>query len=332
MDPQTVLLVLVMGLALLFAWTNGFHDASHAVATSLATRSLTPRVALSLAAVLNLFGALLGTGLAEVIGTQILTPPLDSPGLTIVLAALVAAIVWNFATWWKGVPSSSSHALLGGLAGAGLAANAEIQGNVIMTKVVLPLVLSPLIGFVLAWLVMAMLHWLFRHAAYGHTVRRFRMGQTVSASVMALGHGLQDGQKTMGVMVVALVAAGRSNGDSVPFWVQISAAVFLALGTWAGGWRIIRTLSRKVVHVEPVTGFAAESVASGLLYTTAYVFNTPVSSTHTVVASIAGAGTASHGMRGLNWRVLRPILGAWAITLPATAALAAVLYLALNAL
>jgi PiT family inorganic phosphate transporter len=331
-DGQTLLLAVVIGLALVFAWTNGFHDASNAVATSLATRSLTPRVALLLAAVLNLIGALLGEGLARLIGTQILTPPLDSPGLTVVLAALLSAIAWNLLTWWRGVPSSSSHALLGGLAGAGFAASAEIHANVLLTKVVAPLVLSPLIGFVAAWLLMALLHWLFRHAAYGHTVRRFRMGQTVSASAMALGHGLQDGQKTMGVMVLALVAAGSSTGDAVPRWVQISSAVFLALGTWAGGWRIIRTLSRRVVHVEPVTGFAAETVASGLLYTTAYVFNTPVSSTHTIVASIAGAGTANAGWRGLRWRVLRPIMFAWAGTLPATAAIAAVLFLALSAL
>jgi len=325
-NSSTLLLAVVMVTALAFAWTNGFHDASQAVATPLATRSLTPRVALPLAAVLNFIGALLGQGLAQVIGTQLLTPPVDSPGLTLVLAALLAAIAWNLATWWRGLPSSSSQALIGGLAGAGLAASAVIDTQVLRIKVILPLLLSPLVGYFLAWLLMAALNWMFREAAYGHTVRGFRLGQTISASAMALGHGLQDAQKTMGVMVIALIAAGRQSGDAVPMWIQLSVAVFLALGTWAGGWRIIRTLSRRVVHIEPVSGFAAETVASSLLYVTAYMFNTPISSTYALTASIAGAGTATSGLRGLRWRVLRPIIIAWAITLPATALLAAGLF------
>ena len=326
MDGSTLLLGVVIVAALFFAWTNGFHDASQAVATTLATRSLTPRVALPLAAVLNLIGALLGQGLARVIGTQLLTPPVANPGLTLVLAALVSAIVWNLATWWRGLPSSSSQALIGGLTGAGVAAAAVIDDEVLRTKVILPLVVSPLVGLFLAWLFMGALNWFFREAAYGHTLRQFRLGQTISASAMALGHGLQDGQKTMGVVVIALVAAGVQTGDAVPGWVQWSVAVALALGTWAGGWRIIRTLARRVVHIEPVSGFAAQTVASGLLYVTAYVFNTPVSSTQAMTASIAGAGAATVGLRGLRWRVLRPIIIAWAVTLPATALLAAVLF------
>lgn len=251
---------------------------------------------------------------------------------TVVLGGLIGAIAWNLATWWFGLPSSSSQALIGGLAGAGLAAAATIDVDVLVSKVLLPLVLSPVAGFALAYFFMAGLHLAFRSAAYGRTLRPFRLAQTLSASAMALGHGLQDGQKTMGVMVLALVAAGRLDGDGVPAWVRVSAAFALGLGTLAGGWRIMRTLGRRVVHVDPVTGFAAETVASSLLYVSAYVFTAPISSTHAITASIAGAGTANGGLGAVRWRVLRPIVAAWAVTLPVTTALGALGYAVLTPL
>lgn len=319
-------LLVVLTTALLFAWTNGVHDAANAVATSVSTRALTPRVALALAAVLNVVGAMLGQGIARTVGTRILTPPLDNPGLGVVMAGLVGAIVWNLVTLWRGVPSSSSHALIGGLAGAGLAASAALDGRVLITHVVLPMLVSPLVGCLLAWLLMALLYRAFRDAIYGRAIHRFRTAQTVSASAMALGHGLQDGQKTMGVMVLALVASGHGSAGTVPWWVRVTAALALGLGTYAGGWRIIRTLGRRMVHVDPVTGFASATVASGMLYTAAYMFNAPVSSTHTITASIAGAGASVTGVRALRWRVVRPIIMAWMVTLPAAGAVAAAVY------
>jgi PiT family inorganic phosphate transporter len=321
------LLAVVLVTALFFAWTNGVHDAANAVATPLSTRVLTPRVALGLAAVLNVLGAMLGEGVARTIGIRLLTPPTDHPGLGIVLSGLVGAIAWNLFTLQRGVPSSSSHALVGGLAGAALAASTTVDGAVLFTHVLVPMVFSPVVGFFGAWLLMALLFRVFRDATYRRAIRRFRIAQAVSASAMALGHGLQDGQKTMGVMMLALFAAERDVDGSVPVWVRLSAAMALGLGTYAGGWRIIRTLGRRVVHVDPVTGFAAETVASGLLYTTAYVFNVPVSSTHTVTASIAGAGTSLTGLRAVRWRVLRPIVAAWVVTLPAAGAVSAGCYL-----
>jgi PiT family inorganic phosphate transporter len=322
---DAALLPAVLAVALAFAWTNGFHDAANAVATSLTTRALTPRVALGLAAVLNGVGALLGVGVARTIGGELVTVPVSRPGLGLVLAALVAAIGWNLLTWWFGVPSSSTHALVGGLAGAGMAAGAAVDWDVVTVKVLLPLLVSPVLGFGLAWAGTRAVQRAFRDAAYGAALPRFRLAQSVSAAAMALGHGLQDGQKTMGVMVLALVAAGEQGGVDVPWSVRLSAAGALALGTLAGGWRLIRTLGRRLVHVTPVTGCTAETVAAGLLYASAYVFSVPVSTTHTLTSAIAGAG-ASRGWRVLRWRVLRRIAVAWLVTIPVTALVAAVLY------
>ncbi len=318
------LLAVVVATAWFFAWTNGVHDSSNAVATSVSTRALTPRIAVALAGLLNVVGALLGVGVAQTVGAQIIQPPAGNEGLAVVLAGLVGAIAWNLLTWWLGMPSSSSQALIGGLAGAGLVAAVTVDGQTIMLKVVVPMIASPLAGFVLAWALMAILVRAMRDTAWRRAVHRFRAMQTVSAAAVALGHGLQDGQKTMGVIVLALVTAGVQTGSQVPLWVRLSSAVMLGLGTYAGGWRIVRTLGRRVVHVDPVRGFAAESVTAALLYTTA-ALGAPVSSTHTVTASIAGAG-ASSGLRSLRWAVLRQIGVVWVVTLPASAALAAACY------
>lgn len=327
-DPGDLLLWLTLGTALIFAWTNGFNDAGNAVATSVHTRALTPRRALAIAALLNLTGALLGEGLARTIGEGLLTLPTGGIGVASVLAGLLAAIAWNVLMWWLGVPSSSSFALIGGLTGAAIPAAATIDGPALARLVLVPLVLSPVLGALLALAGMRLALRVFRQASYAAALRRFRMAQVVSASAMALGHGLQDGQKTMGVMLLALTSAGElSAPDGVPWAVQVSAGVALALGTFAGGWRIVRTLGRRIVRVDPVTGFVAESAAAALLYTSAYVVTVPVSTTHTLTAAIAGAGSvnAGRGLRGLRWRVLRPIGIAWVVTLPATACLGAAL-------
>ncbi len=328
---QSVLLVASVVLALAFAWTNGFHDTANAVATSLQTGALTPRVALALAAVLNGIGCLLGVDIALVVGQQLVDAPVPDPGLALVLAAIIAAIGWNLLTWWFGLPSSSSHALIGALAGAGLAAGVRVDWGMMRAKVALPMLVSPLVGFLLAWALTVVLLRAFRHARYIAAVRGFRLAQTVSASAMALGHGLQDGQKAMGAIVLGLAAGGVHTGGGVPAWARLAVAAALAAGTAAGGWRIIRTLARRVVPIDPVVGFAAESVAAAVLYTAAGIFAVPVSSTHTVTAAVMGAG-ATGGWRRIRWVTVRRILLAWLLTPVAAAGLAAGLYLLLEPL
>lgn len=319
------LLVAVVAIALCFAYTNGFHDAANAVATSVATRALTPRTALLLAAVMNLVGALLGTGVAETVSTAIVDVPRGTDGLTTVLAALLAAIVWNLLTWWRGLPSSSSHALVGGLAGAGVASVSTVHGTAVLEQVALPLIVSPLVGLVLAYLAMVAVAWAFRHAAPRPAYSRFRLAQTVSAAAVALGHGLQDAQKTMGVIVVALVAGGVHTGSGVPLWVVLASAGAISLGTWAGGWRIMRTLGRRVVELDPARGVVAETVTAAVLYVSAFVLHAPVSTTHTLTASVVGVG-ATGRVSAVRWRVVRTIAVGWLLTIPATAALAALAF------
>ncbi|HIZ34928.1 MAG TPA: inorganic phosphate transporter [Candidatus Ruania gallistercoris] len=326
---ELVLVLLVIVIALTFDYTNGFHDAANAIATSVSTRALTPRAALLMAAVMNLVGALLGTGVAETIGSGIVDVTAGSSGLVVVLAGLLGAITWNLITWWKGLPSSSSHALIGGLMGAGLASMSTVHWSVILDKVVLPMVLSPLVGFVLAYVLMLAVLWIFRNAAPGRTQRRFRVAQTVSAAAMALGHGLQDAQKTMGVIVLALVAAGWHTGSEIPLWVKIAAASAISLGTYSGGWRIMRTLGRKVIELDPARGFVAETVASGVLYTTAFVFHAPISTTQTITSAIMGVG-ATKRLSAVRWGVVGNIGMAWVLTIPAAGSVAAVLFLVLH--
>ena len=326
---ELVLVLLVIVIALSFDYTNGFHDAANAIATSVSTRALTPRAALLMAAVMNLVGTLLGTGVAETIGSGIVDAPEGASGLVVVLAGLMGAITWNLITWWKGLPSSSSHALIGGLTGAGLASMSTVHWTVILDKVVIPMVASPLVGFLLAYVVMVAVLWIFRNAAPGRTQRRFRVAQTVSAAAMALGHGLQDAQKTMGVIVLALVAAGWHTGTEIPLWVKLAAAGAISLGTYSGGWRIMRTLGRKVIELDPARGFVAESVSAGVLYTTAFLFHAPISTTHTITSAIMGVG-ATKRASAVRWGVARSIGVAWVLTIPAAAVVAAVLFFVLH--
>ena len=323
---ELALVVLVIVVALTFDYTNGFHDAANAIATSISTRALTPRVALGMAAIFNLVGALLGTQVAETIGSGIIRVEESSHGLVVVLAGVLGAIAWNLVTWWRGIPSSSSHALIGGLMGAGIASLSTVQWAVIGTKVVIPMILSPLVGFSLAYLVMLAILWSFRNAMPGKTNRRFRMAQTVSAAAMSLGHGLQDAQKTMGVIVLALVAGGYQEGTEIPLWVKISAALAISLGTYSGGWRIIRTLGRRIIEVDPPRGFAAETVAASVLYVTAFVFAAPISTTQTITSSIMGVG-ATRRLSAVRWGVAGNIAVAWVLTIPAAGLFAAVAYM-----
>ncbi len=279
-----------------------------------------------MAAVFNLIGAMLGEGVAQTIGSGIITPDAGPSGLTIVLAGLLGAITWNLFTWWRGLPSSSSHALIGGLAGAGVAAAATVHWDVIGLKVVLPMLVSPVVGFVLAYLLMTGVLWTFRNSVPGRTNRRFKMAQTVSAAAMALGHGLQDAQKTMGVIVLALVAGGYHEGTSIPLWVKLAAALAISAGTYAGGWRIMRTLGRRIIELDPPRGFSAETVASSVLYTTAFAFQAPISTTQTITSAVMGVG-ATKRRSAVRWGVVREIVVAWGLTIPMAALVAAAFYL-----
>lgn len=322
---ELALVVLVIAIALAFDYTNGFHDAANAIATSVSTRALTPRVALAMAAVFNLIGALLGEGVAKTIGSGIIDPGGGHQGLVIVMSGLLGAIAWNLITWWRGLPSSSSHALIGGLAGSGIAAATTVHWDVILTKVVIPMIASPLVGFGLAYLLMVGILWAFRHSVPGKTNRRFKMAQTVSAAAMALGHGLQDAQKTMGVIVLALVAGGYHEGESIPLWVKIAAALAISAGTYAGGWRIMRTLGRRIIELDPPRGFASETVAASVLYTTAFAFQAPISTTHTITSAVMGVG-ATKRRSAVRWGVVREILTAWVLTIPMAGLSAALFY------
>ena len=322
---ELALVVTVVAIALIFDYTNGFHDAANAIATSVSTRALTPRTALVLAAVMNLAGALVSEGVAETIGSGIITPTEDTHGMTVVMAGLVGAITWNLVTWRLGLPSSSSHALIGGLVGAAVAASVTVHWQVILDKVAIPMVVSPLLGFCLAYVVMIALLWIFRRARPGKVNRGFRAGQSVSAAAMAFGHGLQDAQKTMGVIVLALVTAGLHTGSDVPLWVQLSAASAIALGTYAGGWRIMRTLGRRVIKLDPARGVAAEISASSVLYVMAIGLHAPVSTTHVISSSVMGVG-ATERLSAVRWGVAGNIVTAWILTIPMAGAVAAGVY------
>ncbi len=317
--------VLVILLAMGFNYTNGFHDAANAIATSVSTRALTPRVALAMAAFFNLLGAFLGTGVAKTVGSGIIDPPEGMTGLAIVAAALVGAIGWNMLTWWYGLPSSSSHALIGGMAGASLAAGTAVLWEGILTKIVIPMIVSPIAGMLLGFLAMTVLLWVFRNSHPGRMSRKFRYAQTVSAAAMALGHGLQDAAKTMGIVVLALVVGGYHEGDSIPLWVTITSALVISAGTYAGGWRIMRTLGRKIIDLDPPQGFAAESVASMVLYIAGMVFHAPISTTHTITSAIMGVG-ATRRLSAVRWGVAGNIVGAWVLTFPGAGIVAAVTY------
>jgi PiT family inorganic phosphate transporter len=321
---DTLALVVTIGVALGFTYTNGFHDSANAIATSVSTRALTPRAALAMAAVMNLAGAFLGQGIAKTVSEGLIETPTGSRGMTILFAGLVGAIVWNLITWYFGLPSSSSHALFGGLVGAALAGGTDVIWKGVLEKVVIPMFLSPIVGLIVGYLVMVGIMWIFRKSNPHKAKRGFRLAQTVSAAAMALGHGLQDAQKTMGVVVMALVIANVEDfSDPIPIWVKVVCALMLSLGTYAGGWRIMRTLGRKIIELDPPQGFAAETTGSAILYTTSYLFQAPVSTTHVITSAIMGVG-ATKRVNAVRWGVAKNIILGWFITMPAAGIVAAV--------
>jgi inorganic phosphate transporter, PiT family len=322
---ELAIVIAVVVVALVFDYTNGFHDAANAIATSVSTRALTPRVALAMAAVMNFVGAFLGQEVANTVG-KVISPPSGSHGLVIVMGGLLGAITWNLITWYYGLPSSSSHALIGGLVGAAVASGTTVKWTTVLDKVVIPMVLSPLFAFMAGFALMLAIMWIFRKSNPHKVGRGFRIAQTVSAAAMALGHGLQDAQKTMGVIFLALLTGGFvAPEDDLPLWVIFAAAAAISLGTYSGGWRIMRTLGRRIIALDPPRGFAAESIAATVLYTTAFVWEAPISTTHTITSAVMGVG-ATKRFSAVRWGVARSILTAWVLTFPMAGLVAAGFY------
>jgi inorganic phosphate transporter, PiT family len=279
-----------------------------------------------MAAVMNFVGAFLGQKVAHTVSDIIEPGGSPAHGLVIVMGGLLGAISWNLITWALGIPSSSSHALLGGLVGAAIGSGSVVKWDVAIDKVLIPMVLSPTVGFCLAFALMLGIMWAFRSANARRLNRGFRTAQTASAAAMALGHGLQDAQKTMGVIFLALLVGGFvSPDDRLPIWVILAAASAISLGTYAGGWRIMRTLGRRIIHLDPPRGFAAETVAASVLYTTAFVFEAPISTTHIITSSVMGVG-ATKRVSAVRWGLARTIVTAWVLTFPMAGLMAAVVY------
>ena len=316
-------LVAVVVVALFFDFTNGFHDAANAVATTVSTRALPPRIAVGFAALLNFAGAFISLKVATTVGKGIVDPNVVT--LKIVLAGVVGAIGWNLTTWLLGLPTSSSHSLIGGVMGSAIAARgwSVINTHGLYEKVLIPSLASPFLGVLLAGALVVAIMWVFRNRGYGRTTRLFLRLQIVSAGFVALTHGTNDSQKTMGVIALALVAAHPSHAFHVPFWVILSCAIAIALGTYSGGWRIMRTLGQRITHLEPHQGFAAETSTAILLFTTAR-YGFPVSTTHTISGSVLGAGAAKR-FSAVRWGIAGNILVAWLVTIPAAGLVAALM-------
>jgi PiT family inorganic phosphate transporter len=321
---NSVLLVVVIVVALGFDFTNGFHDTANYIATWVGTRALSPRLAVAVSAVANLAGAFVTTAVAKTVGKGLIDTGLATEKT--VLAALLGAIAWNLVTWRLGLPSSSTHALIGGLVGAALVQSGYggVQWHGVWEKVVVPGAISPLVGFALAFLLIVLIYRFFFRLSPGVAHRGFRYGQLASGTWVAFTHGANDAQKTMGVIALALYAHGNISSVYVPTWVKIAAGLTIAAGTYAGGWRIIRTLGQRIYKMQPEHGFAAQLVAGTTLYAgTRWGF--PISTTHVVTGSVMGAG-ATRRFSAVRWGLAGSIAVAWLLTLPAAGLVAAALY------
>lgn len=323
--PELKLLILtVIILALVFDFINGFHDTANAIATSVSTRAMQPNHAIIMAAFLNFFGAMYSTGVAKTIGGDIVQSAshIDEH---ILIAALAGAVFWNLFTWWIGLPSSSSHALVGGIIGAMLVSTGAGGLNFFgIGKIVLSLILSPLVAVFCGCMVMVLLYKLFGESNPSIVNGRFKKMQILSAAMMAFSHGSNDAQKSMGIMTLALLSGGFIEVFEVPLWVKIAAATAMAFGTAFGGWRIIRTIGGKIFKLEPISGFAAD-LNSSLVIFTATLLHLPVSTTHVVSCSIMGVGTAKR-IRAVRWGVAQQMLLAWVLTIPLTAVMGSIFY------
>jgi PiT family inorganic phosphate transporter len=321
-----VVLVIVVATALAFDFTNGFHDTANAVATSISTRALSPRVAVTLSAALNFVGAFLSLAVAATIAKGIVNT--GTITLQIVFAGLIGAIFWNLLTWYYGLPSSSSHALIGGLVGAVIAAQgtSAVHGSGLLSKLIVPAVFAPLVAFVVAGIAILITYRIVGRLRPGPVSRGFRFGQIASGGLLALSHGTNDAQKTMGVITLALIAHGdvSSTGFHVPDWVVVCAASAISLGTFTGGWRIIKTMGSRIISMDPAQGFAAQGAGAAVILAASSV-GYPLSTTHVISGGITGAGAAKR-LSAVRWGVASDIVRAWVLTLPAAGALAAIVY------
>jgi inorganic phosphate transporter, PiT family len=324
-------IITVVILALAFDFINGFHDSANAIATSVLTRALSMRNAVLMAAAMNFIGAVIWTGVAKTIGKGIVDPGLvhGRPGQILVLAALIGAIAWNLFTWWRGLPSSSSHALIGALVGAAVAAKGVtiLNGKGLLT-ILMALVLSPIVGFIAGGFLMILVMNIFAQQAPSRLNKHFKWMQIISASFMAFTHGSNDAQKSMGIITMAMVVGGLTKSVEVMPWVKVACASAMAIGSAVGGWRIIKTVGKKVMGLQPVHGFAAETSAA-LVVLTATLLKVPVSTTHVISSAIMGVGSAK-GISSVRWGIVRQIALAWVMTLPVCAGLGAVCYTALH--
>ncbi|MBO8162375.1 MAG: inorganic phosphate transporter [Brevibacillus sp.] len=330
LTPDLLLFALVVVMALSFDFINGFHDTANAIATSVSTRALSPRTAIVIASLLNLVGALTYTGVAKTIGKGITDPFQLENGLVVVLAALSGAILWNLITWWYGIPSSSSHALIGGISGAVVGAAGFNQINWSgFSSIIQALIVSPIVAFLIGFIIIKLISYLVANAPYHKTNQRFRYLQILSASWQAFSHGANDAQKTMGIITLAMISGGLlmpENGEIyIPLWVKISAAVAMALGTSFGGWRIIKTMGGKIMKIKPVSGFSAD-LTSSIVIMTFTTLALPVSTTHVISSAIMGVG-ASQKFSAVKWGVAGRIVFTWVVTLPATGLLSAASYI-----
>jgi PiT family inorganic phosphate transporter len=330
MDNDAVLWI-VVATALAFDFTNGFHDTANAVATSISTRAMPPRVAVGLAAVLNFVGAFLSLAVAATVAKGIVESGVATPA--VVFAGLIGAIAWNLATWYFGLPSSSSHALIGGLVGAALVAQGfgAVQWTGVLEKVVAPALVAPVLALVVAGIGILVAYRIVGRQRPGPVSRGFRLGQIVSGSLFSLSHGTNDAQKTMGIIFLALVANGNlESSDDVPTWVVVSAASAIALGTYVGGWRIIRTMGTRIIKMDPAQGFAAQGAGSAVILSASHV-GFPLSTTHVISGAIMGAGAAKR-ISAVRWGVAGNIVVAWVLTLPAAAMVGGLTYAVVHVL
>jgi inorganic phosphate transporter, PiT family len=326
MDTGDVIVALVVVAALTFDFTNGFHDTANAMATTIATGALKPRIAVGIAAILNFAGAFISITVAATVAKGIVNAGVVTP--TVIFAGLIGAIAWNLITWWFGVPSSSSHALIGGMLGSAIAAigTSAVEWDGVLSKVIVPALIAPVLAGVVALGATVIVYRLIRNFARDRAERGFRWAQVASSSMVALAHGTNDAQKTMGVISLALIANGNlsSNNFHVPDWVVFSCATAIALGTYTGGWRIIKTLGTKVTEVRAPQGFSSEEVAATVILASSH-FGYPLSTTHVVSGAVTGSGVGRPGAQ-VDWAIARRIVTGWVLTLPAAGLTAAIVF------
>jgi PiT family inorganic phosphate transporter len=324
-SSSDIVLVIVVGTALVFDFTNGFHDTANVVATSISTHAMPPRLAVAYAAVLNFAGAFISLAVAATVAKDVVNGDVITP--TVVFAGLVGAIFWNLATWYLGLPSSSSHALIGGIVGAAFAAHGAdaILSDGLIGKVLVPAVVAPVVAFIVGVIAINIVYGVVGRERPGPVNRGFRWGQVVSGGMLALAHGTNDAQKTMGVITLALIANGSiSESASVPFWVVVSAATAIALGTYIGGWRIIRTMGTRILKMDAAQGFSAQGAGAAVILASSH-YGFPLSTTQVITGGVMGSG-AGKRVSAVRWGVAGNIVVAWLLTLPAAAAVGAVTY------